>query len=164
MVMAPIAGRLSDKVGARGLASGGLCLAALGAFFLSRIDATTAVPDVLWRLAVFGFGIGMFMAPNNNAVMSAAPQRDRGVASGLLALFRFTGQAMGFAGAGTLFVFAAGPARGLIAPEANASAPSAALQADFVHGFHAVCLAVIPIALAGAAMSFSRGRKRPHAA
>lgn len=158
--MAPIAGRLSDRIGSRGLTTVALTTVAGAALLISRVDATTPVIDVLWRLAVFGLGAGMFMAPNNNATMSAAPEADRGVASGLLALFRFSGQALGIAFAGTLFLHAAGHAGSAVllsAESIRASADVSAMTADFVTGFRAVCYAIVPIALVGAAMSFSRG-------
>jgi MFS family permease len=160
MTMAPISGRLSDLIGSRGLTTTGLLSASVAAFLLGQVNAETAIPDVLWRMAVFGLSLGLFLAPNNNATMSAAPASDRGVASGLLALFRFTGQALGFAFAGTLFLHAAGHANSaeLLTPDGiRASADASAMSADFVIGFHSVCLAVIPIALVGAALSFSRG-------
>ncbi|HJL14431.1 MAG TPA: MFS transporter [Sandaracinaceae bacterium LLY-WYZ-13_1] len=160
MVMAPIAGRLSDRIGARGLTSVGLVGGAAAAFLIGQVDERTAVVDVLWRLALFGLSLGMFLAPNNNATMSAAPAADRGVASGLLALFRFTGQVLGIAFAGTLFLHAAGHADSteiLTAEGIRASADVSGMTADFVVGYRTVCLAVVPIALVGAALSFSRG-------
>jgi MFS family permease len=167
MVMAPVAGRLSDVIGARGLTTAGLLTAGLGAFLIGQVDERTAIADVLWRLAVFGLSLGLFLAPNNNATMSAAPAADRGVASGLLALFRFSGQALGIAFAGTLFLHAAGHADSaeLLTPEGiRASADVAARSADFVTGYRTVCLSVVPIACVGALLSFARGapaRPRP---
>jgi EmrB/QacA subfamily drug resistance transporter len=161
-VMAPISGRLSDRFGSRGLTTVGLTIAAIGCLLVSRIDGVTPIPDVLWRLAFFGLGLGLFLAPNNNATMSAAPAEDRGVAAGLLALFRFTGQAIGIAGAGTLFLHASGhvDSAALITPDglhAASEAALVALRADFVEGYRTVCLAAAPVALLGALLSFSRG-------
>jgi EmrB/QacA subfamily drug resistance transporter len=160
MVMAPLSGRLSDLIGSRGLTTAGLLVAGLAAFLVGQVDDRTAIPDVLWRLALFGLSLGLFLAPNNNATMSAAPASDRGVASGLLALFRFSGQVLGIAFAGTLFLHAAGHADGselLTAEGIRASADVSAMSADFVVGYRTVCFAVVPIAIVGALLSLSRG-------
>jgi EmrB/QacA subfamily drug resistance transporter len=164
MLAAPVAGRLSDRVGARGLTAGGLSVAAGALLLLAQIGLETAIVDVLWRMLLFGIGLGMFLAPNNAAVMSAAPPQDRGVAAGLLALARFTGQALGIAFTGTLFLLAAGHAgsHGILTPEGFRLPEGAALdalRADFEVGYHTVCYALVPFALCGAALSWSRGRK-----
>lgn len=166
MVTAPIAGRLSDRLGSRELTTLGLILAAGGALLLSGLNAATPILDALWRLLLFGVGLGMFLAPNNSAVMSAAPAGDRGVASGLLALFRFTGQALGIAFAGTLLLHAAGAEDLPLIGEAGlaAGADLQASKASFVVGFRTVCLAAVPIALAGAMLSFARGARPRHPA
>jgi EmrB/QacA subfamily drug resistance transporter len=183
MTAAPLAGRLSDRIGSRGLTTGALLVVAVGAALMSQVDATTAIPDVLWRAAVLGLGLGTFMAPNNNAIMSAAPNSDRGVASGLLALFRFVGQSVGIVAAGTMLTHFA-PAESLdtllashglasealVTPELGTSvlspsgstqqlAPSAVAIArdDFVRGFRMVCFTVIPLALLGAFVTSLRG-------
>lgn len=161
MVTAPVAGRISDLRGARGIATAGLCLVAVGMLLMSRIGAETAVPNVLWRFAVFGTGLGMFLAPNSNAVMSSVPAAHRGVASGLLALFRFSGQSAGIAFGGTVFVYAAGGGS-LLEPATMARlgddpALFASFRGAFEQGFHTVCLATVPIALVGAGLSWGRG-------
>ncbi len=161
MLMAPLSGRISDVRGARGVATTGLCVVALGLFLMSRIGATTAVPDVLWRLAVFGTGLGLFLAPNNNAVMSSVPAEHRGVASGLLALFRFSGQSSGIAFGGTVFVHAAGR-EALLDPATMsrlASDPALydAFRGAFEDGFRTVCLGAMPLCLFAVALSFGRG-------
>jgi len=167
MVVAPLAGRLSDRLGARGIASAGLGLVAVALYLFSGITATTPVPDVLWRLLVLGVGMGMFIAPNNNAVMSVVPADKRGVASGLLGMFRFTGQSLGVAFGGTvfaLFATAGGTALdGLPAPDFLAATAGGAesVAADaFIRGLHAAALYAIPLAAVGMALSLLRGKGR----
>lgn len=168
MITAPLSGRISDLRGARGIATTGLCVVAVGLGLMSRIGAETPVVDVLWRFAVFGTGLGMFLAPNNNAVMSSVPAAHRGVASGLLALFRFTGQTAGIAFGGTVFLYAASGAGGgaLLEPSIMARlgedpALFAAFRRSFEQGFRTVCLAALPLALIGALLSSFRGRPEP---
>ncbi len=162
MVVAPMSGRLSDVWGARGIATTGLLTVSAALFLLARIDASTPVVSVLWRFGLFGVGMGMFLAPNNNSVMSSAPAESRGVAAGLLAMFRFTGQSGGVAFAGTLFLHVATSAGGVNGPgNLDAFTTHAhltpVLRESFVHGFDVVCLAVIPLVLLGAALSWARG-------
>lgn len=159
MCLSPVAGRLSDKLGARGLATFGLTLVASGAWLLSRVDAETPVADVLWRVAVVGVGLGCFLAPNNSAIMSAVPEGERGVASGLLALFRFLGQSSGIVTAGTLLGHFTSPGElGALLDPRRADTRAALLgHSQLLDGFHAVCLTVIPIALMGTLASLSRG-------
>ncbi len=153
MLTSPIAGRLSDRIGSRGLTTMGLILAGCAAGLLSRVDASTSVPNVLWRVALIGLGLGSFLAPNNNAIMNAAPARDRGVASGLIALFRFLGQSSGIVLAGTILAhFVTDGSIGTLA-----HVPRSADAEALARGFHTVCLAVIPVATLGALASLSRG-------
>ncbi len=168
MVAAPIAGRLSDRVGARGISTAGLLVLALALFLLSRITVGMAIWNVLWRLLFLGAGLGMFTAPNNNAVMSSVPSQRRGIAAGLLGMFRFSGQSAGIAFAGVIFaVFAVAPGgfamHGLpTTSEASGIAANPAqveqLRTAFVHGLDAVALAAIPLACFGALLSLLRGR------
>ncbi|MGZ5182344.1 MAG: MFS transporter [Ramlibacter sp.] len=96
-VMAPIAGRLSDRY-APGLL-GGVGLAILSAGFVTLL-LLPAQPDALasgWRMALCGIGFGFFQAPNIKAIMGSAPPARAGGASGIVATARLTGQATGAA-------------------------------------------------------------------
>ncbi|MGA7671565.1 MAG: MFS transporter [Nitrolancea sp.] len=168
MIAAPISGRLSDRVGARGISTAGLLVLALALFLLSRITVDMSIWNVMWRLSFLGAGLGMFTAPNNNAVMSSVPSQRRGIAAGLLGMFRFTGQSAGIAFAGVIFaIFAVAPGgfalHGLpTTSEASGIAANPAqleqLRTAFVHGLDAVALAAIPFACVGALLSLLRGR------
>jgi len=135
-------------------------------FFISRITATMPVWDVMWRFAVLGAGLGMFMAPNNNSVMSSVPPQRRGIASGLLGMFRYTGQSLGIAFAGTVFAHFA-TAKGMALKglpstgslEAIGSDPVAleAFRQAFINGLSAVALASIPLVAIGMVLSIMRG-------
>lgn len=166
MVVAPISGRLSDGYGARAIASSGLLIVAVALLLISRIDALTPVWSVLVRVGLMGAGLGMFMAPNNNAVMSSVAAQRRGIAAGLLATFRFTGQSLGiaFVGAvvGSLMRAGTGVAGdALPSPDrfqavAGDPVAFAALSDTFVHAMHVATLAAVPFAVLGAVFSLSR--------
>jgi MFS family permease len=166
MIVAPLAGRLSDMWGARGIATTGLTIMALALFLISGVDENTPVWSVLVRVAVMGAGVGMFMAPNNNAVMSSVAPNRRGIAAGLLGTFRFTGQSIGIAFIGTIMgaLMRAGTgsaADALPSPDrfqavAGDPAALATLSDAFVNAMHWATLSAIPFALLGAFFSLSR--------
>ncbi len=97
IVIAPLAGRIADTIGFRLLTTLGVVLIAIGMFFMSRLDAEATRFDFIIRLVIIGIGGGMFQPPNSTALMSAIPRRMAGVASGLLALARTIGFAIGIA-------------------------------------------------------------------
>ena len=90
-IFAPLAGRLSDKIEPRLVASTGLaftCTALLLFVFLS--DETT-LAFIITGMAIYGIGTGLFSSPNTNAVMSSVDNRFLGVASGTVATMRSLG-------------------------------------------------------------------------
>ncbi|MBI5320254.1 MFS transporter [Bradyrhizobium sp.] len=96
-LMAPIAGRLSDRH-APGLLGGiGLAILAAGMVLLATLPASPGVADIVWRMVVCGAGFGFFQAPNLKALMSSAPADRSGSASSIIATARLTGQTLGAA-------------------------------------------------------------------
>jgi DHA2 family multidrug resistance protein-like MFS transporter len=102
-IMAPIAGRLSDRHSAGILGGFGLALLSLGMALLALLPATPHVVDIVWRMAICGCGFGFFQAPNMKAMMSSAPSDRSGGASGVVATARLTGQTIGAALAALCF-------------------------------------------------------------
>jgi DHA2 family multidrug resistance protein-like MFS transporter len=102
-IMAPIAGRLSDRHPAGILGGLGLALLSLGMVLLAMLPANPHVMDIAWRMAVCGCGFGFFQAPNMKALMSSAPANRSGSASGMVATARLTGQTIGAALAALCF-------------------------------------------------------------
>jgi EmrB/QacA subfamily drug resistance transporter len=93
-LFSPLAGRLSDRIEPRLLASLGMGLTALGVFLLSFLRGTTPSTVILAELALLGFGFALFSSPNTNAVMSSLAKRHLGVGSGILGTMRLLGQNM----------------------------------------------------------------------
>jgi len=102
-IMAPISGGLSDRFGTRLLAFTGMVVLAIGLFLLSRLQSDSSPLDIAARLAVTGFGIGVFISPNTSALMGAAPRERQGIASGVLATSRNMGMVLGVGYAGAIF-------------------------------------------------------------
>jgi len=96
-VMAPIAGRLSDRYPAGILGGIGLSVLASGLVALLLMPDHPSVFDIGWRMAMCGVGFGFFQAPNLKAIMSSAPPERSGGASGIVATARLIGQASGAA-------------------------------------------------------------------
>ncbi len=107
MAVAPFSGSLSDRVGTRVLASTGAATCALSLLLMTQLTTSAHSLDVAWRLALFGFGTGIFQSPNNSAVMGSAPKPHLGIASGILATVRNVGMVLGIAmGGAVLYAFA----------------------------------------------------------
>ena len=94
VVASPIAGRLSDRFGARTLAALG-CSIALGGMVLLRVIALERASSVVLPLVVLGIGIGLAGSPTTAAAMSAAPRERSGMAAGLLSTSRYLGGVAG---------------------------------------------------------------------
>jgi DHA2 family multidrug resistance protein-like MFS transporter len=94
-VIAPIAGRLADRVRAGLLGGIGLAIFAVGLFMLSRLGANPSTFEIAWRMAVCGIGFGLFQSPNNRTIVSSAPVKRSGAAGGMLATARLLGQTTG---------------------------------------------------------------------
>lgn len=105
-VMAPIAGRLSDRYPAGILGGLGLALLGLGMALLAMLPANPTIADIVWRMAICGCGFGFFQVPNMKALMSSAPVDRSGSASGIVATARLTGQTSGAALAALCFSLA----------------------------------------------------------
>ena len=103
LVVAPLSGRLTDRVGPRWPATAGISLVAVAILLMAQLRADSAVLFAVLILVLYGIGAGFFQAPNNAAVMTAAPEGSRGTVSGLLALARSLGQIAGVALAGAIW-------------------------------------------------------------
>ncbi|HET9684381.1 MAG TPA: MFS transporter, partial [Gemmatimonadaceae bacterium] len=144
-------GTLSDRMGSRGLATAGMVLLAAGLLALGLLVASGTLWHLAAALALVGLGIGIFVSPNNSALMGAAPRNRQGIASGVLATARNVGMVLGVGFAGAIFTTVLG----------RAPSPTVGLVA----GVRASLLAAAGVALLGAVTSAVRGEvRRPAAA
>ncbi|NUR10692.1 MAG: MFS transporter [Bradyrhizobium sp.] len=102
-VIAPVAGRLADRVRAGLLGGIGLAIFAVGLFALSRLSIHPSTLDIAWRMALCGIGFGLFQSPNNRTIVGSAPRNRSGAAGGMIATARLLGQTTGAVVVGVAF-------------------------------------------------------------
>jgi len=95
VIAAPVAGRLIGRVPDGLLGAIGLATMACGLALLALLAARPSNADIAWRLALCGIGFGLFQSPNNHTIVTTAPVRRAGAASGMLGTARLTGQTAG---------------------------------------------------------------------
>jgi len=95
VLVAPLAGRLSDTYSAGLLGGLGLAVLTVGLLLMLSLPPDPAFAAVAWRMMVCGIGFGFFQSPNNRALIAAAPRHRSGVASGVISTARLTGQTIG---------------------------------------------------------------------
>ncbi|WP_036534074.1 DHA2 family efflux MFS transporter permease subunit [Neosynechococcus sphagnicola] len=132
-IITPLAGRLADKVGTRPMSLLGLLLLIGGCLLVSGFD--TQLTSLRYMLAdgVLGIGLGMWRAPNNTALLSAAPVEQLGMASGLATLAILLGQTIGVPFTATLF-FALARSHSHLSAAVNSM--SAIPSATFIFSLH----------------------------
>jgi len=101
-ITAPISGTLSDRIGSRLPGMVGMAILSLGLILLSRLESTTPLWHVALGLTIAGIGTGIFISPNNSALMGSAPRARQGIAAGVLAASRNVGMVLGVGLAGAL--------------------------------------------------------------
>jgi EmrB/QacA subfamily drug resistance transporter len=105
MVMAPLGGRFSDRVGVRIPATVGLIVTSLIVFSFTFLKLDVNNLDILWRQIVLGIGISLFNPANNSAIIGSLPRERVGLASSFLALSRNLGMVIGIAFAEMVIAF-----------------------------------------------------------
>jgi len=104
MVVAPIAGALSDRIGGRPFLAGGLALQAIGLGWIAAVsEADIGYSSLVGPFILSGIGMGMFFAPVANIVLSAVGARDEGKASGASNAIREVGGVFGVAVLASIF-------------------------------------------------------------
>jgi EmrB/QacA subfamily drug resistance transporter len=124
VIFAPIAGKLSDRVGSRWLMAAGMTTVAVCCLLLSTVNLHSTFWHMLPAFILGGLGMSFVMTPMSAAAMGAAPVAKAGVASGVLNTFRQVGVALGIAITGAI-----------VADRAAASARGGATRSEaFVYG------------------------------
>jgi EmrB/QacA subfamily drug resistance transporter len=102
VVMGPLAGRLTDRVGARPLMTIGLLVVGLAILLQTRITVHSGYLVLLPGFVLMGAGMGLVMSPMSTAAMNAVDRTKAGAASGVLAMSRMVGSTFGVAVTGAI--------------------------------------------------------------
>jgi len=94
VILAPNAGKLSDKFHPQKIAAIGMAIAGCGLAILIFLDANTSLYLIILAMILEGIGMGLFSSPNMNAIMSSVPPKDAPTASASQATMRTIGQTM----------------------------------------------------------------------
>jgi EmrB/QacA subfamily drug resistance transporter len=143
ILVAPLAGKTSDRIGSRWLMTTGMVLIGLQLLYLSRLGVDETFWDLLPGLLVGGVGMALVMTPSAAAAVRSVPVDQAGVGSAVLNAFRQVGGSLGIAVMGAIIAAEVGDRR---SPEA------------FVDGFSTALLVAALIAFAGAAVAFATVR------
>lgn len=148
-LFSPLAGRLSDRVEPRLVATLGMGLTVVGLLLLACFGKHTPLLAIIASLAVLGLGFAFFSSPNTNAVMSTVERRFFGVASGVLATMRLTGQMLSMAVA--MLVLALTLGKATVTPE---------LYPQFLVSARIIFLLLAGLCFGGVFASLARGKVR----
>ena len=108
VILAPLAGRLSDRFVPQILAAIGMALGTLSLILFSFLDSTTSIEFLFVAMILYGIGFGLFSPPNTNVIMGSVPPKDTSVASAAVATMRTVGQAMSMGILTLVFAFVMG--------------------------------------------------------
>jgi EmrB/QacA subfamily drug resistance transporter len=159
-ILSPFSGRLSDRIGSRVLATGGMVTIAFGMVLLAAMPTTAPVWQVAGNLAIVGLGMAAFSAPNTSAIMGSVRRDQLGVASAFLGTMRTAGQALSVALLGGIAASQLGRLGGrLLFTHGRGGSSGLAEQAvsGFAQGYRYAMLTGAVLALLGAAVSLTRG-------
>jgi len=148
-IFSPLAGRLSDKIEPRIVASLGMGLTVIGLIFFIFLGNATSLWFIIAGLIILGFGFALFSSPNTNAVMSSVEKRFYGVASATLATMRQIG--MMFSMGMVMLIFAIYLGRVQITPE---------YYAPFLNSLNTAFIIFTVLCFGGIFASLARGKVR----
>ena len=148
VVSAPLAGKVTDMIGARWPITVGMALLAGALLDFSTLGVRSDFLDLLPGMLVGGAGVGIAMGPMTTAALSTVSSDEAGVVSGVLTTSRQVGGALGIAVMGAIVA---------AAETVSPADPRFALQ--FVAGFHHALEAGAAIALLGALLSAALVRR-----
>ena len=150
ILIAPVAGKLSDRLGGRWLIGGGMTLLGISLLLYQRITVTSGFWTLLPSLILGGIGMAMTMSPMTSVAMGSVPVDKAGVGSGVLNSFRQMGGALGIAIMGAI-----------LAAYLHAPATTALGKQQYVDGLHAALLLSAAVTFAGAAVAIVLIRVKP---
>ena len=140
IVVAPLAGKASDRLGSRWLMAGGMTLLSASLFVYAQLQPSSSYLSLLPAMLLGGFGMASTMTPMTAAALSSVPVDKAGVGSGMLNTFRQVGGSVGIALMGAI----------LASGSKSALAGGATRVDAFMNGLHHALYVSAVIALCGA--------------
>jgi MFS family permease len=150
-VIAPISGRLADRLGPATPMSAGLAVLAVSMFMFAGITTSTTYGGLIIPFVLMGIGIALVMSPMSTAAMNSVSVMKAGVASGVLQMSRMVGASVGVAATGAIFQSQLGSG---FNPSRLATAPEQA-RATFVDALGSAMLLAAIVVVAGLVVSLS---------
>jgi EmrB/QacA subfamily drug resistance transporter len=150
IIVAPIAGKLSDRIGSRWLMGAGMTIVGISLLLYQRVGLHSDVWTLLPSMLLGGVGMAMTMSPMTAAAMGSVPVDKAGVGSGVLNSFRQMGGSLGIALMGAI-----------VASYVSASPRSPEGAQQFVNGLHAALLVSAGITFAAAGVAIALVRTSP---
>jgi MFS family permease len=147
-IFSPFAGRLSDRIQPRIVASTGMFFTAVGIFLLVFLKETTTLPYIIVSLVVLGFGFALFSSPNANSAMGSVEKKFFGIASAILSTMRQSGHMLNMAIVTVIFSIYIG--RVQITPQ---------YYTLFLKSLKVVFIISVVLCLAGILASLARGKR-----
>ena len=148
----PLAGRLSEQVEPRWLATAGMLMTTIGIALYTQLGTDTPRSWILANLVFLGAGFALFSSPNTNAIMGAVDKGQYGLASGVVGIMRLLGQMLSMAIATVVLALMLGNV--LITPE---------VYPRFLHSIHTVFYCSAALCGLGVFFSFARGKTKQDA-
>ena len=151
ILVAPIAGKFSDRVGGRWLMGAGMSLLAVSLLLFGRLDGDSTFWNILPGLLVGGIGMAITVAPTTAAAMGSVPVDKAGVGSAVINSMRQVGGSLGIAIMGAL-----------VATQVSVAPLSPQWADQFVAGYHRAVHVGAAFCLVGAVVSVLTVRKLRH--
>ena len=150
IIVAPIAGKMSDRIGSRWLMGAGMTIVGISLLLYQRVSVDSTFWTLLPAMLLGGLGMAMTMSPMTSAAMGSVPVDKAGVGSGVLNSFRQMGGSLGIALMGAI-----------VASYLHAPARTPQGAQDFVNGLHAALLVSACITFAAAIVAVVLVRTSP---
>jgi EmrB/QacA subfamily drug resistance transporter len=103
LLIAPLSGWLSDKIGSMPLCTSGFVLVCLALFLLKSLSIESSNTQIILVLFILGLGVGMFGSPNSSSIMGSVPREKLSTGSAMISTTRQIGLSSGIAIFGTIF-------------------------------------------------------------
>ncbi len=155
MVVAPVSGHLSDKIGSEILTFIGLVFTSVGLFSMSFLNENSAVIIMVSLIGIMSVGMGLFQSPNNSLIMSTVSRDKLGVAGSINALVRNVGMVCGIALATTLLYGMMSSRLGYRVTDYIPGRNDA-----FLYGMNIVYITASAICMLGAVLTFFRLKRK----